>query len=304
MGETAYRFRRELPPFAALISFEAAARLNSFTAAAAELCVTQPAVSRQIRDLEKLLGAKLFRRNYRSVELTPEGEDLAYTVSRSFGHLAKAIDKIRTRNDSDELVLSSLVSFSNLWLTPRLSQYKAEFPHVKIRIMTQDKDFDLAKGKVDIALRYGNGSWADGSATLLFPDELFPVCSPSYVSACGNITGVTDLCHHRIIDYSREGTTWTGWDEWIKNCGGIDAKLAVDTHYGSYTDAVTAAVEGQGVLLGWRSLVGQHLETGRLVKMGTAAMRTSDGHYAVVPDTSADRPVVRSFTEWLLKLAK
>jgi len=174
--------RRRLPALGALVTFEAAARLGGFTAAAKEIGVTQAAVSRQVRALEDDLGARLFMRAHRRVELTAAGSVLALAVGQSLERIAETVDVIRQPEASVSLTVSATLAFSHFWLLPRLSSLLADHPEIKLRVLSQDLPVDLRDGTVDVALRYGRPPYRDGEVAASMSDEIFPVCSPSMLA--------------------------------------------------------------------------------------------------------------------------
>ena len=284
----------------ALIHFEAAARLSSFTNAARELNVTQAAVSRQIRALESELGFKLFRRGHRSIELTSQGVVLSKTMSKALSEIAQTLDDLSPApQDKEELVISALVAFSNLWLAPKLSSFCSRYPHLKVRVITQDREISLVDGTIDVALRFGNGLWPDGVSTLLFHDEVFPVCSPSYIEKHGEPPTAAHFPDHRLIAYEQAARDWVDWDDWLSTCGYSGPSIKVDAWYSYYTDAVSAALDGQGIILGWRALIEKQLATGNLKALTTDRIRTSSAHFAVLSRVSSDKPGALAFIEWL-----
>lgn len=294
-------FRRNIPSLSALVTLESAARHLSFTEAARELNVTQPAVSRQIRDLEKSLGFPLFVRRHRALDLTPKGRQMATTLTQSIEHIVSTWQDIQGNTTPTQLHVSAYVAFSNLWLAPRLPLFRVENPELSVFVDTQDHDPDLRRTDFDLALRFGAGQWPDGEATFLFRDEIVPVCSPAYLEDLPRLTQADDFKRHRIIDYSRGGRAWQGWDDWTQFSFGSVAEVRVDTYYSYYMDAVTAAVEGQGVVLGWKAIIEKYLASGALVPISEAVMTSASAHYIVTPRGRRDTEVVTRFSAWIME---
>ena len=182
--------RRKLPPLTALTAFESAARLESFTKAANELGVTQAAVSRQIHLLEAYFGCALFVRGHRKVELTDKGRVLALASQDAFDIIASSVSEVTTDAQDVDLTIAATVAFSHFWLLPRISEFSRNHPGINLRILTQDSFPNIESAEIDIAIRFGSGMWADGQASLLFEDEVFPVCSPSFAQSAAE----TMLC--------------------------------------------------------------------------------------------------------------
>ena len=152
--------KESLPPLTALIAFEAAGRLQSFTRAAEELNVTQAAVSRQIRLLEEHLGKPMFIRAHRSVELTTEGRNYLHTVVNALSHVSAATREIRSAVTEVRLTVAADQSIAHLWLMPRLQGFRATHAHVNLHLIASDEEEACLSGEVDVALIHGDGNWA------------------------------------------------------------------------------------------------------------------------------------------------
>src|SRR5215469_7786177 len=168
-----------LPSLNGLRAFEAAARHLSFTQAAAELNVTQTAISHQIRRLEQELGLRLFVRKNRALALTPTAKDYLPGVRAAFNDLRLATDRLLRKDADNVLTISTLASLAAKWLLPRLAAFQEAHPGIDVRITTSPSQVDFKGGDVDAAIRYGRGTWTGLRAEWLMADELFPVCSPS-----------------------------------------------------------------------------------------------------------------------------
>ncbi|MFC0805238.1 LysR substrate-binding domain-containing protein [Ensifer sp. P24N7] len=297
-------FRRNIPSLSALVTFESAARHMSFTEAGKELNVTQPAVSRQIRDLEKSLGFPLFVRRHRALDLTAKGQQMATALTHSIEHIVGTWQEIQRDTVKRQLHVSAYVAFSTLWLAPRLPLFRAENPELSIFVDTQDHDPDLRRNDFDLALRFGGGNWPDGEATFLFRDEIVPVCSPGYLRDLPPMTTPDSMKAHSIIDYSRGGKAWQGWEDWTQFAFGIPIAARIDTYYSYYMDAVTAAVEGQGVVLGWKAIVEKYLATGALVPISPAVMTSASAHYIVTTPDRRNSDAVERFKAWIVEVCR
>lgn len=296
--------RRRLPPLTALVTFEAAARLRSFTLAAAELGVTQAAVSRQIHLLEETLGSPVFRRLHRRIELTEKGQILANAATTSLNQVADAITEIRESKPTDELVISASLGFSHFWLLPRMSRFSREHPGVKLRIVAQDEFVDLNRADVDVTIRYGNGLWPDGRSTLLFRDEIYPICSTEYLETHGPIDDLEQLVRHPLIMHESYDPIWTGWGAWLSAFGAEMPKRGAQMVCSSFTDSIYAALAGQGISLGWARLIPDLIEQRRLVRLTPFAAVTSDGYHVVVPHKPRPNDMTDIFLNWLAGMAR
>lgn len=290
--------RRRLPPLTGLTAFEAVARLGSFTRAASELGVTQAAVSRQIHLLEEMLGFDLFRRLHRRVELTEKGRSLSTTTTTAFNLIAETVSEISREETPDSVTISASVAFSHFWLLPKIASFSKAYPGSTLRIVTQDNVVGL-EGGGDLAIRYGNGMWSDGQAELLFDDEIFPVCSQEYAESLGEITDLEELVRHPLISYDIDNPSWTGWNEWLAAFSIEPPKRPLGMRCSFYTETIYAALNGQGIALGWKRLVQDLLNQKALVRLTHQSIATRNGYFIVIPKRSAKNPRVGQFVDWL-----
>ncbi|WP_206958047.1 LysR substrate-binding domain-containing protein [Trinickia acidisoli] len=292
-------YRRIVPSLTALVEFEAVARLGSFTRAATELGVTQAAVSRQVRFLEEALGVRLFHRLHRSIALTNEGEALYVVVAESMQKIAGVFDRLSIGAEQQELVLASTAPFAQLRLLPRLPNLKQLDPPLQLRLTTQMFTADLRHVEVDVAVRYGDGNWDDGTSALLFDEEIFPVCSPGFREENEISESLEALAALPLIESDSTYEGWMGWDAWFRSAGHRPARLNYVLRSSLYTDAVQAARYGQGVALGWSRLVHDLLEAGDLVRLTAVSCKPRDAYYVIVPHGRTITPAVTRLIEWL-----
>lgn len=292
-------FRRLIPSMTAVVEFEAAARLSSFTVAASELGVTQAAVSRQIRALEDSLHIRLFDRLHRSVKLTEEGLALYQTVSAALQRIAGALDALATESDDEELVLAATAAFSQFRILPRLRQLRGLMPELQLRLTTLMFTSDLRHKEVDLAVRYGDGNWKDGTSIRLFDEEVFPVCAPDWLATNGHPEDLDELARATLIDCEATSEGWMIWEEWFRGMGSPRRKFKFGLRCTLYTDAVQAARQGEGVLLGWSRLVDQYITSGELVRLGSLSLKMSDSYFAVVPHGRSLGPTTQVLIDWL-----
>lgn len=299
-SRTTKGYRRIVPSLTALVQFEAVARLGSFTFAATELGVTQSAVSRQIRFLEETLDVRLFRRGHRTIELTAEGEALYLVVAESMQKIAGVFDRLSTTGvEQRELVLASTAAFSQFRLLPRLANLKKLNPPLQLRLTTDMFTADLRHVEVDAAVRYGNGQWSDGTSTLLFDVEVFPVCSPRFLKESGNPASLEQLATMALVESDATTEGWMNWSEWFHAVGYRPTRLNKVLRCSLYTDAIQAARYGQGIALGWNRLVDDLLTAGELVRLDVATYTPTDSYFLVVPHGRTISPVITQLIEWL-----
>jgi DNA-binding transcriptional LysR family regulator len=299
MTKSTKGYRRIVPSLTALVEFEAVARLCSFTSAAKELGVTQAAVSRQIRFLEETLKTRLFNRLHRSITLTSDGEALYLVVAESMQKIAGAYDRLSNSLQQKELVLVSTAAFSQFRLWPRLAKVRDMEPPLHIRLNTQNFNSDLRHVEVDVAIRYGDGKWKDGTSTLLFDEEVFPVCSPDFLKWKKEPTTLEELADLPLVDSDPTYEGWMAWPEWFRATGFRPTKLNYVLRASLYADSVQAARHGQGVALGWARIIHDLLASGELVRLPVATFKPSDAYYVVVPHGRTITPLVATLIEWL-----
>ncbi|MFP3550517.1 LysR substrate-binding domain-containing protein [Paraburkholderia sp. SIMBA_049] len=292
-------YRRLIPSMTALVEFESVARLSSFTVAANELGVTQAAVSRQVKFLEDTLGVRLFHRLHRSIELTEEGEALYLVVAESMQKIAGVFDRLSSGPVQQELVLAATSAFSHFRLLPRLASLKKAQPNLQLRLSTQMFTADLRHKEIDVAVRFGNGRWSDGTATLLFDEEVFPVCSPKWVESRGMPQSLQDVANAALIESDSTSEGWMGWEAWFNAVGLRPLRLNFALRCSLYTDAIQAARYGEGIALGWGRLVHDLVETGELVRLPVASFKPNDAYFIVVPHGRSITAATDGLIDWL-----
>ena len=279
--------RRSIPSMSALATFEAAARLCSFTLAATELGVTQAAVSRQIKGLEDDLNTPLFVRANRKVVLTAAGAALSANVSAAFGSMAEMIDTIRQPREANSVTLGASLAFSHFWILPRLHAFRGHFPDIRLKLVADDSVTDLRRDRLDVVIRFGRPPFADGRSVASLPDHVFPVCSPCLLQRHHMDAEAADLLRLPLIASDIVNPTWLTWRSWAQGTG-IEAEIgkasdASKLRFNHYTDTIQAAVNGEGVALGWSELIRGHLEDGRLVRLGTRTLTLGEEYHVLLP---------------------
>jgi LysR family glycine cleavage system transcriptional activator len=289
-----------LPSLNGLRAFEAAARHMSFTRAAAELNVTQTAISHQIRRLEEQLGTKLFVRRNRALSLTREAREYLPSIRSAFEDLRQATARLRRPEREGVLTVSTTASLATKWLVSRVAAFQDAHPGIAVRISTSAHLVDFQREEVDVAVRYGRGNWPGLRAEWLMAERLFPVCSPALLAA-KPLREPTDLADHTLLhtSVSRED-----WQLWLTAAG---LPLSIAARRGLTFDqgfmAVQAAVEGLGVALGRTRLVEADLAAGRLVAPFDIALPQDAGYYVVSPVATAESAKVALFRRWLIASA-
>ena len=275
------RIRSQLPPMTTLAAFEASARLRSFTRAAEELFITQAAVSRQIRILEQHLGVKLFDRTHRRIELTEPGQRFQHAVSVALDLLANSAGSIRVEDKPHDLTLGADLSMAHLWLMPRFPRFQESYPEISVNIIASDSEEDCLRSSVDMALLYGDGNWPGFDAKLLVAEEIYPVCTPEYLSDNAPIATPNDFLEHTLLDLRGDRWDWVDWHQWLtkKNIPFSDDMRSLG--FNNLPLLIQAACAGQGIALGWNRLLDRQLESGELVQPLDVSLKTGRGYFLV-----------------------
>ncbi len=295
---------RHLPPLNSLRAFEAAARQLSIKKAAEELHVTPAAVSHQVRALEEYCGTPLFHRLARALRLTEAGQAALPLLREGFDKLAEAADAMRTEERAGILTVSVAPSFGAKWLIPRLDRFHAAHPEFDVRIDATDALTSFAGDGVDVALRYGRGTYRNLRSECLMPEVAFPVCSPRLLERDPPLRRPEDLRHHTLlhVQWKMEDDAAPSWRMWLRAAGveGVDTQRG--PRFSVQGMALEAAIEGQGVALAGAALVGGDLRAGRLVRPfpPSLSQATAFSYYLVYPEAKAGDPKVMAFREWVL----
>ena len=288
-----------LPSLNGLRAFECAARYMSFTKAAAELHVTQTAISHQIRRLEDELGVTLFLRLKEGLALTEEGQAYLPGIRAAFHELRHATQALLASRQNTVLTINTLVSVASKWLLPRLPSFQQANPDIDVRISASTDLVDFRQGGIDAAIRYGRGDWKGLRADFLMSDEIFPVCSPALFSTSKGLNTPADLLDRTLLQVS--GMTAGDWNRWL-SAAGESATLAEGPRltFDLAMMAVQAAVDGQGVCIGRSTYVADDLRAGRLVAPFALRLKDELGFYLVTPHETADSKKIVALRTWLM----
>lgn len=287
-----------LPPLTALRAFESAARHMSFARAAEELHVTPAALSFQIKSLEEHLGAQVFRRLNRSVELTEEGLLLQPGVSSGFESLQSAWRAVQNRLDSSTLTVTAGPGFTAKWLAPRLFKFAQANPDIELRFSASLRLMDFARDDVDVAIRFGQSEVEDGLFSRTIIDEwVAPMMTPELASKIARPEDFADmpLLHQDDTAFLRPAVDWPTFLNKLK------VNVATDSgpRFSQADHAVDAALSGAGAVLGRISMAETHLREGRLVIAIPFAMKANAIYRLLCPMGAEKRPQVARFIEWV-----
>lgn len=283
---------RQFLPLNGLRAFEASARHLSFTRAAIELCVTQAAVSQQVKGLEKRLGVSLFQRLPRGLKITAEGEALLPTVTNSFDQMAITLDRIEAGQVRELLFLGVVGTFAVGWLLPRLREFQKRHPFIDVRVSTNNNRVDMAAEGLDFAIRFGQGSWHGTDAFRLFEAPLSPLCTPKLA---GTLKSPADLADATLLRSYRSDE----WATWFAAAGvtpvaQVNAGIVFDTSLGM----MEAALQGLGVALAPPSMFSRHLASGAIVQPFPVTI--SLGNYWLTRlQSKPPTPAMQAFSDWM-----
>lgn len=279
--------------------FEVVARTQNLTLAAAELNVTQSAVSRQIGALETYLGLELFRRERHGVTLTRAGRAYADKVVPAFDQIATATEALVKKSGDRTLRVRTYTTFAAKWLIPRLGEFRRLHPGIEVKITNAVPDVDFDRDKVDVAIQFGHGHWPNVHAEFLFADEIEPVCSPAFRKrfAPNAKYPASLLRHQRLVSHYRR----SDWTDWLNATGLGDATQgSVEMEFSTSVLTWQAAVDGLGIAIGQNRLLTQEFEKGLLVRPFARPVRSGLGYYLVWPSRARESQKVSTFSEWMI----
>lgn len=293
------RLRKSLPPLSCLLPFEAAARLGSFTKAAAELHLSQAAVSRQIRSLEDNVGVRLFERRNRAAILTDAGREFGRVVASALESVAAHAGHLRGNRKNGEVVFFSQLCEAFYWVMPRLSEFHREHPGIQVRIVASTKSLTEYDDDFDVALQTTSRERGDHPLVFTVSDEVFALCSPSYLAGRNSPIALADLPKHNLLHHKAHPQDWLDWDGWLARLGSNIRIGYSGTVFDSYPVMIQAAIEGHGVTLGWRRTMERLIGSGALVRPLQESVVLSDGLSVYRRQASRPRRESEALVNWL-----
>lgn len=289
---------RGLPSLDLIRGFVAVGRRMSITLAAQDMCVTQSAVSRQVRELERRLQVKLFVRSFRSVGFTPDGEVLFRSANSALQQLQDVVGSMGLASNKRPVFLTTSIGVAGLWLLPRLSSFQREHPGIDLRISADNRVVDLRLDDIDLAIRYTQSASTNEGAVRLFGEAVAPVASPAL--NLRRLKSERDLKKITLIEFDAPMHPWLKWVDWLGSVD-LDPSSAISSlHFNQYDQVIQAALDGRGVALGRLTLIRPHLEAGRLIVLDTESVRTEPTHgYWLLRGPGPLRLDVRKVAEWI-----
>lgn len=287
--------RRLLPPVGVLQSFVIAARHESVSLAARETGLTQSAVSRQIAQLEEIIGQALFHRAGRRIALTEAGAAYAEAIGPAIDAIRRATGEAMAKRRDGEFTIATLPSFGMRWLAPRLPQLTSAHPEMVVNMAARSEPFELAASGFDAAIHYGRPDWENAAHDLLFPEESVPVCAPAFL-ADHDITGAADLIGCPLLGQSLRQSAWEDWFA----LNGVTGTVKLSGRFDHFMMLAQAAVSGGGVAMMPRFLVAQELASGALVIPVDRPLQSRLAYYLVYPHDRLGYPRFRLLRDWIV----
>jgi len=292
----------KLPPMNALRAFEAVSRQGSVSKAAEELCVSQGAVSQQLRNLEDYFGRELFLRSANKVELSEDGEAFATVVQKTLADIADAANGIIAKPQQNRLTISTWRGFAVKWLMPNLGAFYEHHPDVTVVLDESNHVVTFRNDGIDGAIRYGDGEFGDVESLLLFQPRIRAVASPGYLCEHGPLKSLAEPGEHHLID------NWNPlkdiraqhrhWEDFVEG-----NQIGPDTQYTALPDehqAFNAALQGRGIALSTSYMIEDELQAGKIDFACEGSIPTLGKIYFVWPPDARPNPALDAFRDWLV----
>lgn len=291
--------RDHLPPMQALRCFEATARLSSISRAAQELCVTQGAVSKQIKLLESFLKILVFERTTKGVILTPQGREYLTSVINALDLLDASAQALLSSPNMQQLLLDVIPSFSNLWLIPHLTSFESHFKHLKVDLINGDGQPDFQHSQADIAIRCLKPAQAKNHYNLLFKERLLLVASPELLRS-KPINSLQDLISHRLLQQNTRPQLWLNFlqDQQIFTPPNT---LNLGIGFQHFFMSLKAAQEGLGLALIPDFLAADAIANNSIANPLNLSMHSQYGYYVICPEHKMSLRKIAQFNQWLAR---
>lgn len=291
-----------LPSLDLIRGFVAVARRMSVTQAADDLCLTQSAISKQIRALEDTLGVPLFHRGFRSLQLTEHGQLLFRAADSSLLQLQEVLALFAPHRKKPVTITAS-TGLAGLWLLPRLGEFRQQYPHTDVRLVASNTILELGTD-VDLAIRYCSERQAPLGAVKLFGETIAPVASPAL--GMEGLATLDQLKAATLLEFDVSGRAWLHWSHWLAARGWNTSSARGVLLYNQYDQMVQAATAGQGVALGRLELLQDLIADGRLQVLAagdTPTVESAYSYWLIQADKSPSEDV-RNVIDWVLALAQ
>ena len=287
-----------------LFVFEVCGRLLSFTRAAEELGVSQPAVSLAIRQLEQAIGQDLFARRHRAIQLTEAGVRFYSEVSSSLERLLQAAREVNRGDDADLVTLSISTAFANYWVMPRMTRLHRSHPNIDLRLQVVDKDVDLEYENVSLGIRRGRGGWPGYESASIAREEIFAVASPAYLAANPRPKSIEDLLEHQFIHLEEPFRPRPKWRDWFESFGVEFVDRGEGLRLNDYALVIQAAMAGEGVAIGWRHVTESLIKKRLLVPVLPQSWITGEEFHLIWSDRTELSASAQRVRNWIIEESK
>ncbi|OHV59545.1 hypothetical protein LCM4576_33235 [Mesorhizobium sp. LCM 4576] len=284
-----------------LPTFEAAARRGSFTLAGEEVGLSQSSVSKQIGQLEGRLGQPLFARTHKKIALTPAGDRLLRAYSVASSQIIDALEDLIQERSRQQIVLSTSSANATFMLLPRVAEVRECFGGAEIFVVTADPQGIEPTGQVDLLFTFGEPDFPGLTIRPLFQDIMTPVCSPEFLEMHGPILEVLDLGNCELLYMQAQHPSWVGWRQWLREFSLEPPRNQRTMGFNNYYNVIQACLAGQGVALGYLRVLGDLLDSGRLVTPLTEYLETEDRYHIAWPSGRPPSFPIEPFEQWLTR---
>lgn len=291
--------RRKIPSTAALISFEAAARHESFTKAAQELSLTQGAVCRQIASLEDFLSVELFRRSRRGVKLTEAGLSYSRRVAAQLDAVERDTLSVMGHTGANVIELAVVPTFGTQWLLPRLKDFQQQHPEVTVNLTNRTRPFLFADTEFDAAIYFGDADWSGTESHKLMGENPMPVCSPTLLGEHTSLTAEL-IAEMPLL---QQTTRPYAWRQWFNSQDLNIARDLTGPRYELFSMLAQAAMHDMGIALIPPFLIQRELAEKRLVIANRNALSSIKAYYLMIPERKVESASLRAFRDWLVSQA-
>jgi len=291
--------RRKIPSTTALVSFESAARHESFTKAAHELSLTQGAICRQIGGLEEYLGVELFRRSRRGVKLTEAGLSYSRRVATQLDAVERDTLSVMGQQGANVIELAVVPTFGTQWLLPRLKDFQHKHPDVTVNLTNRTRPFLFADTDFDAAIYFGDADWSGTEAHRLMSENSMPVCSPSLMTGRDSLEA-DELAELPLLQQTTRPYAWRQW------FNAQDLNVARDMtgpRYELFSMLAQAAIHDMGVALIPPFLIQRELQEKRLVIANAHSLPSNKAYHLMIPERKVESASMRAFRDWLIDQA-
>lgn len=288
---------RKLPPLSAIVAFDAVVRLGTFTKAAAELHLTQSAVSKQIKRLESGLGTALFERKGNEIRLTASGALLYRAVTQSLQCIKEAVQQI-DGVQAPGLSIAASNGLASYLVMPMISSFRKLHPQINVRVIGVEDRLAIDYTATDFAIIYGDGQWQGLRSERIAEEEIFAICTPAYRERQA-IEDLDDLARCDLIEVESNDPATLSTRQWMRRVGFTGEHSGAIIRVSSYELAIKAALAGEGVALAWAEALPEEVHTQRLCQPCKHTLRTGRGEYLAYPLSRELTPVARTLWDWV-----